>query len=139
MNPSETPRSKYFHQLNVSIFFALYFLFYRQLYTIFTTSIWEPYVSRFTERKNIQIRNFLWSEFSHFQTEYSKSPYLVQKRQNTGPGKRTYLDTFYTVFGNNKIMPKNRSHVSGNRQGKVFFLSLTRPHSRTCIRIYIFN
>ena len=36
-------------------------------------------------------------------------------------------------------MPKNRSHVSGNRQGKVFFLSLTRPHSRTCIRIYIFN
>ena len=36
------------------------------------------------------------------------------------------------------VRPKKISLIFGNRPGE-FFLSFTRPHSRMCIRIYIFN
>ena len=36
------------------------------------------------------------------------------------------------------VRPQKRSLVSGNRPGENF-LSLTRPHSRMCIRIYILD
>ena len=46
---------------------------------------------------------------------------------------------FYIFCINNFIVrPKKSSLVSRSRPGEIF-LSVTRPHSRMCIRIYILN
>ena len=49
--------------------------------------------------KNVQIRSFLWPVFSRIRTEYgdlrSKSPYLVQMRENMDQ-KKLCISTLFT-------------------------------------------
>ena len=49
-----------------------------------------------------------------------------------------FLNFWWPHLGFFNVRSQKSSLVSGNRPGEIF-LSLTRPHSRMCIRIYIFN
>ena len=79
----------------------------------------------------LELHRFLTRVLSYY--DHNISTYKISTMDDS-PSRNTYCSN---LVDRSLAEAKKSSLVSGNRPGE-FFLSLTRPSSRMCIRVYIF-